>query len=104
MKLAFYHARKGGWADRLIAAYTRGPFSHVEVVFEDCFRSILPQRYVYLHDPGGALCYSSSEMLPRCGCGFESITLEDGKWKVYEVPVGKAAEMEAIKQAVKDSK
>ncbi len=34
MKLAFYKA-KGNWKDKLIRFWTKGPYSHVEIVSED---------------------------------------------------------------------
>lgn len=35
MKLAFYKAEHGNIIDKLIGLWTRGPFSHVELLFSD---------------------------------------------------------------------
>ncbi len=35
MRIAFYQARFGNWLDTLISWWTRGPFSHAEIVFSD---------------------------------------------------------------------
>jgi hypothetical protein len=32
VKLAFYKAHQGGWDDKLISWWTKGPYSHVEIV------------------------------------------------------------------------
>lgn len=46
--LAFFRASAGGWFDRLIARFTRGPYSHVEIVFSDgmSFSSMAADRGV----------------------------------------------------------
>ncbi len=43
IKLAFYRAEFGRWYEKLIAWYTRGPFSHVELVFGDRWFSASPR-------------------------------------------------------------
>ena len=84
MKIAFYLGRKGGMKDKAIASYTHGPYSHVEFVVDETDYPL--DDLVHRHDIGGSLCYSSSSMAPRHGCGFELIDLADGKWDVYQLP------------------
>ena len=35
IKIAFYRAKHGTWIDALVALFTWGKFSHVEIIFED---------------------------------------------------------------------
>ena len=86
MKLAFYIAAKGGAQDKAIAAYTHGPYSHVEFVIDETFAPSIPPALIHPHDAGGSLCYTSSPMKPRDGCGFEVINLADGKWRTFDLP------------------
>ena len=86
MKLAFYLGSAGTPQDRIIAAYTHGPYAHVELVIDPEFLPYIPSPLIHPHDAGGSLCYSSSSKSPRHGCGFQVINLNDGKWKVFELP------------------
>lgn len=73
MILAFYKG-KGRFFDRLIRWWTRGPFSHVEVVLD------------INHATMSALCLSAS---PREGTVREKvITLSPEKWDLLIVPWG----------------
>ncbi len=69
MRFAFYKAEYGDWLDKLIAWYTRGPYSHVEMFFEK-----------------DNICFSSS---PRDG-GTRWKTIPDiktsGKWVIVDTP------------------
>jgi hypothetical protein len=67
LQLAFYKANSGRLFDRLIGLWTRGDYSHVELVF-----------------PETGECYSSS---PRDGgCRFKQIDLQNGKWELISIP------------------
>jgi hypothetical protein len=86
MKIAFYLAAKGAAQDKAIAAYTHGPYSHVEFVIDETFAPSIPPALIHPHDAGGSLCYTSSPQKPRDGCGFERINLSDGKWRTFDLP------------------
>lgn len=99
MKIAFYRAIRP--YQRLIAFITRpGQYCHCELVF-DRFTGKLPITMggvvipVLEHDPGGSLCFSSSEQ--DGGTRFKTIDLTDGKWDVVDVPIKSLA---AFKWAV----
>lgn len=85
MKAAFYYAEQGNHSDQAIAIWTRGPFSHVELVLDQSkFPGLYPGSLIREHDFGGSLCFSSS---PRDGgCRFKTIDLNDGKWKLVDLP------------------
>lgn len=70
MNLAFYLAAKGTWFDRLIAAFDKGEYSHVELV-------LVPTN-------GLSVCCSSSSR--DGGVRTKLIALNDGKWDRVEVP------------------
>ena len=80
MHLAFYNGRDNGtWLDRLIAGHDRGadkgPFSHVELVFNRT-----PGTY--------DLCFSSSWR--DGGVRFKRIRLDDARrWTLIELPVSR---------------
>jgi hypothetical protein len=101
VKLAFYLAAKGSPKDKIIAAYTGGPFSHCELVINDAYLPYIPEPLIYPHDAGGSLCYSSSSAAPRDGCGFEVIDLADGKWTLCSLPPANWSA--AVMKAVADS-
>jgi hypothetical protein len=67
IKIAFYHAKHGTLQDKLIAFFTKGEFSHVEIVFED------------------GTAYSSS---PRDGgVRAKNIHFDAQKWHILEVEI-----------------
>lgn len=35
VKIAFYKAKYGSWKDKLVAWWTKGPYSHSEIIFSD---------------------------------------------------------------------
>ena len=103
MKLAFYLASSGTLTDKLIAAYTFGPYSHVEMVFDDSARALIPAGMVHAGDPGGALCYSSTWAAPRDGCGFIDIALGSA-WRTVDVPaVTPEQERAMVQMAIHDN-
>lgn len=64
MKIAFYKARYGTWADKTIAVTTLSKYSHCEIVFSD------------------GMCASSS--IRDGGIRFKRINLSD-HWDVYDL-------------------
>ena len=69
MQIAFYkgtHSGVPGLYNRLVRWWTKGPYSHVELVFSD------------------GLCASSSHM--DGGVRFKWIDLDPERWDVYELP------------------
>lgn len=100
MKLAFYLGKYGGLQGQAIAAFTGGPYSHVEMVFEAPYLPT-PRVKIWPHDKGGSVCYTSSPAAPRSGCGFQAIDLADGKWFVKDLPAANWAA--ALDLAIKDN-
>ncbi len=96
MKVAFYKAKYGNWLSKFIAAYTRGPFSHAELVFDEKFRNQIAPKLV-AHDPGGSMCFSSEL---KTGVRFKEINLADGKWETVEVPITQDGEQTVLSQAL----
>lgn len=92
MKLAFYRAAKGTVWSKAIALWTRGPYSHVEIVFDDLDWSKWRRPPVLIdlreHDAGGTLCFSSAEN--DGGTRFKMLDLHDGKWDLFPFPVDAA--------------
>lgn len=82
-QLAFYKATSGTLWSRLISLWTGGPYSHVELAMPDVSPDD-PSLGAWPHDPGGTLCFSSSEQ--DGGTRFKVIDLKDGKWDVVDVP------------------
>lgn len=71
MKIAFYKGKKKIF-NRLVSWWTKGPYSHVELV-------------IY-----GNACFSSS--MQDGGVRFKQIDLTDGNWDVFELPGDYSAE------------
>lgn len=74
MKLAMYKATEPGiygLFDRLVRWWTRGPYSHCELVFE------------YGGEDTPSLCASAS--LPDGGVRFRRITLDSPKWDIIDI-------------------
>lgn len=68
MKLIFYIASVGDNWDKLIAYWTKGPYSHVELMFSD------------------GMCFSSS---PRDGgVRFKQIAIDPTHWAIVNINVG----------------
>lgn len=68
MKVAFYKGNMAGWNgfyDRLIRFWTRGPYSHVELIFSDNV--------------------SASSSLPDGGVRFKRIDYDLDKWDIFEL-------------------
>lgn len=86
MKIAFYKGRhKGlrGWFDAAVRWWTRGPYSHCELVFSD------------------GMCWSAS--VRDGGVRGKVIDLASGNWDVFEVP-GNEAEIRAWCEALEGRK
>jgi hypothetical protein len=84
MKIAFYkgtHAGLTGVFNRLVRWWTRGPYSHCEVVFSERDAS------------GAALCASSSKM--DGGVRLKFIALKPENWDIWEVPSADEAAVKA---------
>lgn len=69
MKLAFYIAKYGNEIDKMISFFTHGPYSHVELVFDDT-------------DATKAQGFSAS---PSEGVRFKAIDLTQPCWKIVPV-------------------
>lgn len=82
MRLAFYKAEKGTVWSRLIAMWTQGPYSHVELVFNEGTQPPLGVTAIQ-HDPHGTLCFSSAEN--DNGTRFKILDMNDGKWDFIDV-------------------
>ncbi len=68
LKIAFYRAEFGKWYEKLISWYTLGPFSHVELIFDDQW-------------------FSSS---PRDGgVRYKEIFAVEGRWEFIEIKCNK---------------
>lgn len=66
--IIFYKASAGDWKDKLVSAWTFGPYSHCELYF-----------------PETNLCYSCS---PRENCvRYKEIDIHSGHWDILEVPI-----------------
>ena len=65
MELLFYRAEKGNWQDKLIALWTRGIYSHVEIRFSD------------------GMCFTSSNR--EGGTRFIDIYIREGVWDVVDI-------------------
>lgn len=70
MKIAFYKG-PGKLFDHVIRAWTRGPYSHAEVVFDDDLS-------------GPVLCASSSAL--DGGVRFKRMFLSPDRWDIIDVP------------------
>lgn len=81
IRLAFYHAAKGDWQDRLIGTVTRGPYSHVELLLQP------PQA-------GTTLCISASGR--DGGVRVKQIDLGSGKWDVVHFELADAQAVTAF--------
>ena len=83
MKLAMYKATEPGIYgifDRLVRWWTRGPYSHCELVFD------------HSGPDTPALCASAS--LPDGGVRFKRITLDPSHWDIIEI--GNAGRADAL--------
>lgn len=81
-RLAFYKAEKGGIWSKLLALWTQGPYSHVEVVFFSTppTTTLVP---VIQHDAGGTLCFSAAEN--DGGTRYKVLAMDDGKWDFHDI-------------------
>jgi hypothetical protein len=73
MKVIFYIAKSGDWLDKFVGLWTRGKYSHCELVFSD------------------GMCFSSS---PRDGgTRFKAIEINPKHWDIVEVSTDKEVEI-----------
>ncbi len=70
MKLAFYLGKYGGLQGQAIAAFTGGPYSHVEFVFEPPFVPT-PRVKVWPHDKGGPSAIRARRHRRGTAAGFK---------------------------------
>ena len=101
MKMAFYKAQYGGLGSALIAIFTAGPFSHVELVFDEAFRPLIAPVLKPATPPlppgaKGSLCFSS---MFKEGVRFKEILL-DHQWEVVDLPISPEAEHEVLDRAL----
>jgi len=73
MELLFYRAAKGNWQDKLIALWTRGIYSHVEIRFSD------------------GMCFSSSNR--DGGTRFKKIYIREDVWDIIDIGPEKEKEI-----------
>jgi hypothetical protein len=67
MKVIFYKAKYGNFADKLIGWYTRGPYSHCEVFFDT-----------------KGICFASSPN--DGGTRFKAININTDHWDTIDIP------------------
>ncbi|NJL70930.1 MAG: hypothetical protein HC888_04590 [Candidatus Competibacteraceae bacterium] len=65
MRVAFYHGPEESWFGRGVAFLTKGPFTHVELLFSD------------------GMCFSSTEN--EGGCRFKKIDMDFSRWVILEI-------------------
>lgn len=85
MRLAFYIAAKGTIWSKLIAKFTGGKYSHVEIVFDNWTGAFPKGMDIREHDPDGSLCFSSAEN--DGGTRFKILDLTDGKWDLVPIQI-----------------
>ena len=104
MKLAFKLPQT--LVERAIAAYPwgpSGPYCHVEAVFDEWARPLIPAGMIHAGDPGGELCYSSTWGAPRKGCGFQNIKLTAPEWWSIDVGITPEEERAILAMAIRDN-
>jgi len=82
IRIAFYKGRHR-WVNRLISWWTRGPYSHVEVVVELLYDAQSPQDSAQNLGPRPSRCASSSQM--DGGVRIKTINLSPDHWDLVEV-------------------
>lgn len=92
MQLAFYKAAVGTPWSKAIAWWTKGPYSHVEIVFSRKHSTV----YVQEHDWPGQPCFSSAEN--DGGTRFKYLDINPAQWDTIPVPGDEAPAWLAAEQ------